>query len=358
VDSADLEDCGIDGLMVNALHLSTHPGVTVLKQMGGVHGFLRWKHPVVSDSGGFQLYSLTRGTSALGKINPKGFAYRWEKDGSWKKLSADNCVHRQLRMGADIVFCLDHCTHSDSPETEQRESVQNTLRWAAIGKRAFERAVEGLPEKPLLFAVVQGGNDRGLRRDCAEGLMEIGFDGYGFGGWPTDSEGRLVDAVHHTAELIPEKYVLHGLGIGKPENLVEAFIAGYRIFDCVLPTRDARHRRLYAFDPDAQAEVFRNGSASMEDLRHLQSRDFYHHVYIGDKRFLRDEDPIDGSCDCRCCRRYSRSYLHHLFRVGDTLAFRLASIHNLRFYARLIGWLRAIHRKRGTSAGSGLDLTP
>jgi queuine tRNA-ribosyltransferase len=151
-----------------------------------------------------------------------------------------------------------------------------------------------------------------------------------------------VDTVHYTAELVPEGYPLHGLGIGKPENLVKAVEAGYGIFDCVLPTRDARHRRLYVFDPGVEAAA--------ADPRRLLSGSFYHHLYIGDKRFLRDAEPIDPGCDCLCCGRYSRAYLHHLFRVGDPLAFRLASLHNLRLYARLVEMLRRTGRQKRKEA--------
>jgi queuine tRNA-ribosyltransferase len=181
-----------------------------------------------------------------------------------------------------------------------------------------------------LLAVVQGGSCRDLRRRCAEALAQIGFDGYGFGGWPVDDAGRLVDAVAMTAELIAPDRPKWALGIGKPEHVVAAAAMGYDLFDCVIPTRDARHSRLYAFLPGRDLAL---------------EGPFYEPVYITDDRYIRDGRPIEAGCDCLTCTRYSRSYLHHLFHVRETLAQRLATVHNLRFYARLMERLREQRRR-------------
>ena len=176
--------------------------------------------------------------------------------------------------------------------------------------------------------MIQGGANPELRRQCAEQLLEIGFDGYGYGGWPVDEEGRASEMVALTASLVPSHLPKFGLGIGKPHNLAQAFRAGYRLFDCVLPTRDARRKRLYVFDGDPSRVA-------------LDGDGFYRHLYMQDEKHAGDQEPVEDGCDCLCCRRYSRAYLHHLFNADEGVAARLATIHNLRFYSRLIARLRA-----------------
>ena len=328
VDSGDLEACGVAALMVNALHLSSRPGVSAIASMGGMHRFMRWSRPIASDSGGFQALSLAAGK--LGSVSNEGFTYRFDKAQKKRTLTPETCIRKQFQLGADILFCLDHCTHPDAPDALQRESVAHTIEWAVRCKQEFQRQRErrqGEGTPPLLFAVVQGGANAELRHRCADGLLDIGFDGYGFGGWPVDAEGRLVDMVQRVAELIPASFPKHALGIGKPENLARAVAMGYDLCDCVIPTRDARHKRLYAFTPGAHD-------------RPLADRDFYHCLYMQDDKYARDARPIEEGCDCACCRDYSRAYLHHLFQIGDASALRLATLHNLRFYARLIERLR------------------
>jgi queuine tRNA-ribosyltransferase len=184
-----------------------------------------------------------------------------------------------------------------------------------------------------LFGVIQGGYDRGPRKQCADQLLEIGFDGYGFGGWPLDADGKLAeDILAYTAELM--RGFRYALGVGSPENILRCVEMGYRIFDCVLPTRDARHHRLYCFDEDLHRE-------SPDPLA-------YSFLYIQDERYKRDARPLSEWCDCPCCVRYSRSYLHHLFDIRDTLALRLATMHNLRFYAQLMSRIRyKLENERG-----------
>lgn len=330
--AGDVEECGIAGLMVNTLHLSEEPGVSVIEKLGGIHRFMNWDRTIASDSGGFQIFSLISQASNMGRVSRDGFTYRLGKSRKSRKLTPDACIRKQLRMGSDILFCLDHCTHPGAGYADHRESVENTVRWARNCKDTFEELLKTRPEtgsntRPLLFAVVQGGEHRELRKACADQLLEIGFDGFGYGGWPIDSGGGLLDSVVEMTELIPWEYPKHGLGIGKPENLVKASHAGYNMFDCVLPTRDARHGRLYAF-------------GSSPDPLSLESAEFYRTLYIEDERYTRDAGPLDATCDCACCAGYSRAYLRHLFRTRDALAQQLATIHNLRFYSRLMGLLR------------------
>ena len=333
VDSLDIAAVGVPGLMVNTFHLSTRPGISVLASNGGIHSFMGWRGPVASDSGGFQVFSLLSENPALGSVTDRGFVYRAAKGGERQTLTPEKCVERQFRMGSDIMFCLDYCTHPDAPAHVQLESVRLTLEWARRCKDTFLRQVDqrglGEGDRPLLFAVVQGGNGRELRRACADRLVEMGFDGYGYGGWPIGDDGQLVDAVGMAAELTPVGVPKHALGIGKPESVVRAAAMGYTTFDAVIPTRDARHKRLY---------IACDNFASLN----WQAEGFYEHIYIQDSRYIRDARPLDASCDCPCCRNYSRAYLHHLFAIGDALALRLATLHNLRFYTRLMERLRGM----------------
>lgn len=325
VDAKDLEDSGIKGLVVNTLHLASKPGMTTMQYHGGIHQFMGWKAPIISDSGGYQVFSLVF-ESKLGSISRKGFTYKLDKKDKKRNLTPEKCIQLQFQIGADVMYCLDYCTHPKMDQQTQQTSVEYTIDWAKKCRAEYDlqltqKNIKG--PRPLLFGVVQGGNDPELRRQCAEALLEIGFDGFGYGGWPINEEGGLVDAVAQVRSLIPESYPTHALGIGKPENVVSAFNSGYNIFDCVLPTRDARHKRIYAFNEDFVPND-------------LKQKDFYHYLYMQDDKYLKDDRPLDMNCDCLCCQRYSRSYLYHLFRINDGLANRLATMHNLRFYTRLM----------------------
>lgn len=332
LDAADLQAAGVAGLMVNSLHLSTRPGATLVARLGGIHRFMGWDGPVAADSGGFQVYSLIAESPRNGSISTRGFTYRMGGKDKKRTLTPEKCIQKQFEVGADILFCLDHCTHPGEDRAAQERSVDHTVAWARKCREEFDRRLErasGRTGRPLLFGIVQGGEDRDLRRRCAESLLEIGFDGYGYGGWPIAPDGSLVDAVGWVAELLPGEFPRHALGIGNPGNLVDAFALGYDTFDCVLPTRDARRKRLYTLTCDLDG--VRPGAGK-----------FYRYLYIDDERYARDPDPVDDRCDCPCCRRYSRAYLHHLFQIRDAAASRLATVHNLRFYTRLTARLREL----------------
>lgn len=325
VDSSDLEACGIQAVVMNTFHLMQRPGSSTIQALGGLHAMSGWPHPIVTDSGGFQVYSLIRENSRYGRLSDRGISF--QPDGAARKfqLTPEKSVQLQLAYGADVVICLDDCTHADAPLDVQEESVRRTIDWARRGKREFERIMAqkalGGSERPLLFAVVQGGGSRELRRRCAESLLEIGFDGYGYGGWPLDVAGNLLcDMLAYTRELIPPELPMHALGVGHPTSVAECTRMGYRLFDSALPTRDARHGRLYVLGPVP-------GQVS--------------YVYINDSRHIKADAPVDGLCDGLCCARYSLGYLHHLFKIGDSLFLRLATIHNLRAMARLTAGLRA-----------------
>lgn len=334
IDSSDLEDCKIEGVVVNTLHLSSKPGNSTIQHHKGIHNFMDWHNPIVSDSGGFQVFSMIF-ESKMGSISPKGFTYQLDKKDKKRQLTPQKCIQVQFQIGADIIYCLDYCTHPEMDNRTQNESVDYTIKWAKECKKEYERLLaekKGSFKRPLLFAVVQGGNNSALRTKCAEALLEIGFDGFGFGGWPIADDGRLVDMVSFVSSLIPSNYPKHALGIGKPENLVKAYDAGYNIFDCVIPSRDARHKRLYVFNEPITSY-------------HSLMGDFYSNIYIQDEKYIKDMRPIDELCDCITNNRYSRSYLNHLFDIGDSSSLRLATIHNLRFYTKLIEYLREHGKK-------------
>jgi queuine tRNA-ribosyltransferase len=318
VGSGSLCACGVQGVVVNSFLLRRDPGARAIARLGGVHAFMSWPRPVLSDSGGFQIFSLLRQSPAAGSVTAKGFLYRPGEGQAKMLLTAQNSLQAQLRLGSDILVCLDHCTHPDASAAEQRTSVEHTVAWARASKQAFAQRWSDDRLRPLLFAVIQGGTDFALRQECAQRLLEIGFDGYGYGGWPVRDDGALVEAVAMVAELTPRSLPLWGLGIGAPRNLAQAFSLGYDLFDCVLPTRDGRKGRLFVGDP--------------RDCCYLYILERWHRL---------SPEPIDERCPCPCCRSYSRAYLHHLFRLGEPLGAQLATLHNLAFYGRLLEALRS-----------------
>ena len=341
VDAEDLRQVAVQGVVVNGFHLLRAPGSRLIKEAGGVHRFMGWDRPIVSDSGGFQVYSLIRQNPSAGVIRPNEVIFREPETGERVSLTPEKVIQIQFQLGTDVMMCLDDCTSAEDDAATQQASVERTLRWARRCKAEFEKlagsqSVQGSRRRPaagtrpLLFAVVQGGADHALRQRCAAELAGLGFDGFGFGGWPIDPTGALLtDLLATVAESLPAGTPLHALGIGRPDHVVNAASLGYTIFDCSLPTRDARHHRLYAYLPGALHGPIAPGTP------------FYDTVYILDQRHANDFGPVDPTCDAPCCMRYSRAYLRHLFKVQDISAERLATLHNLRFYTRLLAHLRS-----------------
>jgi queuine tRNA-ribosyltransferase len=334
IDASDLEAVGIPALMINAYHLMTRPGVRVVQRLGGLHAFSGWRGPIVTDSGGFQVFSLIRQNAKHGQIRDHEIVFR-PPDGKDKLiLTPEKVVQAQLRLGADVLVALDDCTGPEAPADEQRRAVDRTVAWAIrardeLARQLAQRRTEGPP--PILVAPIQGGNDAALRRECAQALVDAGMQAFGFGGWPLDEGGALqLEMFSVLHELLPPSAPLFALGVGKPEHLVAITALGRpAVFDSSLPTRDARHHRLYRFrDPPADAPV-------------LAGPGFYERLYILDKKHATADEPLSPHCDALCCRRYSRGFLHHLFKCEDPLAFRLATLHNLRFYTQLVARLRA-----------------
>ena len=331
VTSEDLRAVGIGGVVANAFHLLRRPGARVVQAAGGLHRFMDWQGPILTDSGGFQVWSLIRQDPNRGTIRDNEVIFREPATGEKWNLTPERIIRLQFQLGSDIVVCLDDCTDADAPASEQERSVEHTVRWARRSREAFDReAVQRGGEAPRIFAVVQGGGVEALRRQCAAELASIGFDGFGFGGWPLAADGSLLaEPMRWVAESLPREAPKHALGVGRPDHVVTAFGLGYSLFDSTLPTRDARHGRLYAFRPGWSAR------------RPSPGDDFFRAVRIHDPPHRVAHGPIEETCDCPVCSRHSAAYLHHLFKVGDLSAERLATLHNLRFYARLFALLQA-----------------
>jgi queuine tRNA-ribosyltransferase len=333
VDAQDLKGVGVEALVMNTFHLMQKPGSVVIQSLGGLHRMSGWDRSLVTDSGGFQAYSLIRQNPKFGTLHEKGITFQPEGSDRKYQLTPEKSVQLQIGFGSDVVICLDDCTHVDEGYVEQKISVERTIKWAKQCKKEFNRLVEqkklSEENRPRIYAVVQGGGYKDLRRQCADALLEIGFDGYGFGGWPLDKDNHLLtEIIAYTREVIPAEFPMHALGIGHPENVLACYDLGYDIFDCAMPTRDARHGRLYAF------------TTAPDSLQGGLTGKWLDYIYINDEHHIRDSRPISAYCDCPCCRDYSIGYLHHLFKMGDSLFMRLATLHNLRFMTQLCDRIR------------------
>jgi queuine tRNA-ribosyltransferase len=344
VDTTDLCQAGVRALVMNVFHLMQKPGSSTIQSLGGLHKMTDWHGPIMTDSGGFQAYSLIRQNPKAGSLTDQGIRFQPEGAERPFQLTPEKCIQLQMAYGADILVCLDDCTHVDDSFAEQQASVLRTIKWARRCKDEFERllrqrapsrrsvslnapAAQGA--RPLLFAVVQGGGSEQLRRQCAEALLEIGFDGYGYGGWPLDARGQLLaELLGFTRALIPRKFPMHALGVGQPENVVVCAGLGYEMFDSALPTRDARSGRLYTYTVDPAGAGFRPRG------------NWYSYLYIEDKKHIKADTPISPGCDCHTCKKYTIGYLRHLYKIGDPLYARLATIHNLRFMMQLMDLIR------------------
>lgn len=335
VDATDLATCEIQAVVMNTFHLMQRPGSSTINALGGLHQMSGWQRPIITDSGGFQAYSLIQQNAKFGSMNDDGITFKPERAERKFHLTPEKTIQLQLSYGADVVICLDECMHVDAPYELQVISVKRTIDWARRCKKEFLHLIEQKrltkEERPLLFAVIQGGGSHELRKQCAQELLEIGFDGFGFGGWPLDTQGHLLsDILAYTRELVPIHLPMHALGVGHPLNIVECTKLGYGMFDSAMPTRDARHCRLYAFTHET----------ALEDR-------WLTYIYANDDKYIKSDAPVSRFCDCLCCKNYSLGYLHHLFKINDTLFFRLATLHNLRFMTQLTQRLREDYYAQG-----------
>jgi queuine tRNA-ribosyltransferase len=316
LDSTDIERTKTPGILVNTYHLYQDLKREVLRSHNGIRGFMNYDGGVISDSGGFQV--------KLAKITDQGLVIRME-DGKKILFTPEDSISFQMDLCTDMVVVLDEFTPPSASRRYAKETVDRTVAWAKRSKVEFGK----YNRRPYILGVVQGGEFPDLRKECIERLAEIGFDGYGYGGWPIREDKTFnYEVAEIMARYCPNDCFLYGLGVGSPEQVVALTKLGFTIFDCVLPTRDARHKRLYVYN-----------AKSIEDIN-LDDPNFYSY-YIPDKEnYYNNTNPVSTACDCLLCKKYSRSYLRHLFKIGDISAMRLATIHNLRFYSLLMEKLR------------------
>lgn len=331
----DIEKAGVKALVVNTYHLFLQPGETLIRDAGDIHTFMDWPHPVLSDSGGYQVYSLIHKNPELGRITEEGAEFRSILDGSKHLLTPERSIQVQFDLGVDMMVVLDDPRPNEAPEAEIVAAVDRTLRWAKRCREEYDRqvAARGLSDqtRPLLFGVVQGGKMLSERKRCAEGLVTIGFDGYGLGGRHIDTDGTFLEAVVAAIPTyLPEDSIRFALGVGTPDDIVRFHEVGWDMFDCVIPTREGRHGRLFIMNDE-----------QLISKQGLDQKSFYQTINIKNEQFERDFTPVDPTCDCTLCTKYTRAYLKHLLKVGEPLALRLASEHNLRFYMRLMERLRS-----------------
>lgn len=350
LDSRDLQAVGLKALMINSYHLRQQPGPAVLEQLQGIKNLMNWPGLLASDSGGFQLFSLIQKNPDLGKITDEGVVlYHGSKKRSKSIFTPEESIRLQFDLGSDIIICLDDFSPPQADADRIEESVKRTVSWAERARAEFDRQLQqrayqpfnNKTRRPLLLAAIQGHKSQHWRQYCANKLLEIGFDLYGLGGWPFDPAGNFdYDYCRFNAQLTPDEFPRFALGVGRPENIVQLYFMGYQIFDCVLPTRDARHQRLYVWKTDP-------GQLDRAQLQHLAQQEqlgqIFDYLYIGRGLWAGDLQAISQYCDCPLCRldktgkaAVSRAYLHHLFKVGDAAAWRLATLHNLRHYSQLM----------------------
>jgi queuine tRNA-ribosyltransferase len=309
-----LGETGTRGLVTNTLHLLINYGADHIADLGGIKKMMNWDGMVLTDSGGFQVFSLIHSGKWKGKIHRDGAIFRSPRDGTKYELTPESSIDIQMKIDSDVLVCLDDCRKTDLTREEAEESVERTIKWAERCREHFDNVYGGTKKTgKLLTCVVQGANFIDLRKECAKALVDIGFDGYNFGGFVVDEKGELVlDEMNAVIENTPQDKIKYAMGVGKPQDIRRASKIGYNWFDTVLVTRNARHGTLYSSDmPD---EVLR----------------------IKNAQYSEDQRPIDSKCDCETCRNYSRAYIHHLLRIGEATGMTLATIHNLRYYQNLI----------------------
>lgn len=330
LDTEDIKNTKTPGILVNTYHLQHELGTSLFKKFNGVRPFMNWPGAIISDSGGFQVMSIAKRKGSGGKITDEGVIFK--SGGKKEKLTPESSIDFQLTLKTDMVVVLDDFTPPNCSREEAEDTVKRTTEWARRSKDAFEHHTKDMKQKPYLLGVVQGGDFLDLREKSTQDLVKIGFDGLGYGGWPITPEGNFnYDVAKIIADVAPQDYLLYGLGIGKPDEIVGCAHLGYHIFDCVLPTRDARHKRLYVYNAKSIKEI------DVYPKNLPAGRQEFYSYYVPDKEMhYKDTSPVSTACDCQLCTNYSRSYLAHLFRIKELTAMRLATIHNLRFYSLLM----------------------
>ncbi len=307
VTPEELVACGAEMVLANTFHLMLRPGVDVVRAHGGLHGLMHWQRPILTDSGGYQVFSL----AAMRKLTEDGVRFRSPVDGAEVFLDPERSMQVQRALGSDVAMVFDECTPFPATEPEARASMERSLRWSLRRRRAFDAE----PGPGELFGIIQGGMHAPLRLASLAGLEEIGFAGLAIGGLsvgePPEERGRVLSELLPAMPAGKPRYLM---GVGRPEDLVEAVAAGIDLFDCVMPTRHARNGHLFV-------------PWGVMNIRNA--------------RYAADTAPVDPGCGCYTCRRYSRAYLRHLDRCGEMLGPRLATLHNLHHYLSLMVRMRS-----------------
>lgn len=324
----DLEKIGMGPMVVNTYHLYLQPGTEMIKKAGGVHSFMNWQKPLLSDSGGYQVFSLIHKNPQMGKITDEKVVFKSPLDGSKHELTPEKAIQIQFDLGVDMMVCLDDPPPNSYSKKKIEKAVVRTIAWAKRCMIEYKKQLEirkiKKEDRPLIFGVIQGGEHLDLREYCTKELVKIGFDGYGFGARHVDGDGNFLEEIlRETADFIPENSLRFALGVGTPEDIVKCAAMGWDMFDCVIPTREGRHGKLF---------IWRKND--------IHKKDFYITININNKKYENDFAPADANCDCELCRNYTKSYLRHLFAMKEPLAMRLASAHNLKFYLDLMKKIR------------------
>ncbi|MDL2320941.1 tRNA guanosine(34) transglycosylase Tgt [Desulfosarcina sp. OttesenSCG-928-B08] len=303
----ELVAAGARIILGNTYHLYLRPGVDVVRRFDGLHRFMHWDRPILTDSGGFQVFSLAR----LRKLTEDGYAFQSHIDGSRHLLSPEIATQTQMALNSDILMCLDQCLEYPASPDQTRTALELTTRWAKRCKTVWETQTE---KQNSLFGIVQGGMVADLRQRSAEAITALDFPGYAIGGLSVgEPKALMMEMAACTLPLLPEDRPRYIMGVGTPADLVELVGMGADMFDCVMPTRNARNGQMFT----------EHGTLNIRNAR-----------------FKTDESPVDLSCDCYTCRHYSRAYLRHLYIAGELLAYRLNSIHNIHYYVNLVGAMR------------------
>jgi queuine tRNA-ribosyltransferase len=340
----DLVKSNVNPMVVNTYHLYLQPGTDIIKNSGGIHKFMNYDKPLLSDSGGYQVFSLIHKNPKMGKITDDKVIFRSPKDGSLHEITPEKSIQIQFDLGVDMMVCLDDPPPNNYTKEKIDSAVNRTIAWAKrcmieYEKQLKERNIKK-EERPLIFCVVQGGEHVDLRKKCIDGLRKVGeelgrdWDGYGFGARHIDENGNfLEDILRQTASFIPKKSLRFALGVGNPKDILRCVKMGWDMFDCVIPTREGRHGKLFI-----RKSKFENIISKLTIKKRKES--FYKVMNIGNKKYKDDFSPVDKSCSCELCKNHSRAYLNHLFKSKDPLGMRLAAMHNLYFYSELMEEIR------------------
>lgn len=327
---ADVKKTGLTGILVNTFHLFREIGQDKTNTAGGIRPYLGWDQSLISDSGGFQVMSIAKKGGGNSTVTDEGVTFTI--DGIAHHFTPEESIKYQLAMRTDLCVVLDDFTPPDASYKEAEETVRRTTLWAKRCKQAFLSECTRLgispSQRPYLIGVIQGAYFADLRKRSIRELVKIGFDGYGYGGWPLKDGKFDVATARLMADALPANSLLYGLGIGKPDDIVTCVKLGYQIFDCVLPTRDARHGRLYVY------------SAPLREDIDVTQPNFYSYYNPRHSSHLTEVFPVSSACDCELCSVHTRAELAQLWRAHDRRVLRLATIHNLRFYAILMEHLR------------------